>query len=57
MNYKNIKPEIKEFFIKDYSQKAAKLREKAANPKARKAAEFTKNAETFESIVEELKVA
>lgn len=57
MNYSNLTKEIKQFFISDYSQKALELREKAANPRARKAGEFNKAAQELEAIVAELKAA
>ena len=57
MNYSNISQDIKEFFIKDYSEKAQELRTKAANPRARKAVEFLAQADKLEIIVKELKAA
>ena len=55
--FDNLLPEVKDFFIKDYSQKAIALREKAANPKSRKAAFFIKCAAELEDIVQQLKAA
>ena len=57
MNYSELSQDVKDFFIKDYSEKAQELREKAANPRARKAAEFAAKAEEFEMIVKELEAA
>lgn len=57
MDYSNIRPDLKSFFIKDYSRKAQELREKAANPKAKKAEQWLKAAEELEGIVEDLKAA
>jgi len=55
MIYSKLAKDIREFFIKDYSEKAQELRLQAANPKARKAEVFTKQAETLEQIILELK--
>lgn len=55
MNYSELSQSVKEFFINDYSEKAKQLREKAANPRARKAAEFVAQAEEFEMIINQLK--
>lgn len=57
MNYSELTSDVKEFFISDYSDKAAELRQKAANPKSRKAATWLAQAEEFELIIKELKAA
>ena len=57
MNYSELSQDIKDFFIMQYTANATELRAKASNPKARKAAEFTKQAEVFDGIILELKAA
>jgi len=57
MDYSNITPEVKAFFISEYSKNANELRVKASNPRARKAAEFNAQAEEFEAIVASLKAS
>jgi hypothetical protein len=57
MDYSNLTAEVKEFFIKDYSEKALELRGKAANPRARKGLAFTAAAVELEEIVAAIKAA
>lgn len=57
MDYSQLTPEVRQFFINDYMMKAKTLRAKAANPRARKAEQFIEQAETFEKIITELKAA
>ena len=57
MDYSNITPEIRDFFIADYSAKARELRAAAANPRARKAKEHAAQAQKLEGIINELKAA
>lgn len=46
---------IKNFFINEYQNTVTKLRNKAANPRARKAAEWTAKADELETIINDLK--
>ena len=55
MDYRNIKPAERLFYIDDFSRRAESLRKEAANPKARNPVGCLRQAEQFESIVNNLK--
>lgn len=57
MDYSNLNQQLKDYYIHEYSKNALELREKASNPRARKAAEFNNAAEELENIVIQLKAA
>ena len=57
MEYSQLTPSVRQFFIADYQEKAQELRAKAANPRARFSKMYIEQAQELEKIITELKAA